>query len=580
MTENKQNPTQSFNIPGYAHLRIAHINDTHSHFEPTALQLELQVSGKTLTPFVSVGGFARIATRAGQLKQAALQAQREFLFLHAGDCFQGTLFFSLFKGRANADLLNALQIDAMALGNHELDMGNDPVAQFLPKINFPLLAGNWDVSNENQHKPLKVSQSENLYSYNIKTQSADWIVKYANEQPVAIFGLSIDQMNDISNPDPDTHFINAIEVAQNTVAKIHAQGIKNIILLSHLGYEQDIELAQQISGIGLVIGGHSHRLQGDFSDLGLGKDVDDYGVNIDGTYVVQAGFHAQTLGHCDIVFDPNGKVVEFNGKNEWLFGRRLCLDASLNQAHTDESHQIASQYIHNHPQVVVCKKDQQVNLLLNEHYIPKVREKQTHVIGHFSKPMRHVRIPDEQGPSELAPMVAESFYWKMQSLGHPVDFAIHNAGGVRASLPAGPVTTGDIAGKLVPFLVPIGVYQIQGRYIAHILEGAINNALNNGVIGTGSGSYPYAYNLKFDYEANAPKGQRVQNLKWRNPHGQWRSISSEDLYWGTSSAYTMKGKEGYDAILNMQQHQVTNASMADCMLSYLQENQNVESMQA
>ncbi|MGB2080091.1 MAG: metallophosphoesterase, partial [Vibrio sp.] len=164
-------------------LRIAHINDTHSHFEPSALQLTLELDQKQLTPFVSVGGFARIATRVKALKQDAAQKGDNFLFLHAGDCFQGTLYFSLFKGQANADLLNALQIDAMALGNHELDMGNDPVARFLTQIEFPLLAGNWDVSQEDPNKTHQVAGSDKLYPYQVASKTASWITKQAGDAP-------------------------------------------------------------------------------------------------------------------------------------------------------------------------------------------------------------------------------------------------------------------------------------------------------------------------------------------------------------------------------------------------------------
>ncbi|MGB2080109.1 MAG: hypothetical protein ACPHV3_09995, partial [Vibrio sp.] len=67
---------------------------------------------------------------------------------------------------------------------------------------------------------------------------------------------------------------------------------------------------------------------------------------------------------------------------------------------------------------------------------------------------------------------------------------------------------------------------------------------------------------------------------WRNRQGQWQAFDDNRLYWGTSSAYTMKGKEGYDAILNMAQHKVTTASMADCMLSYLKSTAHDQSMQA
>lgn len=148
-------------------ITLAHINDTHSYFEPTSLQLTLDMNGQTLTPFVSAGGFARIATRIQQLRDDAERMKRGFVFVHAGDCFQGTLYFSLFKGKANADMLNALNIDAMALGNHELDMGNEPVAQFAKRIHFPLLAGNWDLSAERQNKAHRLSDNANVKAYDV-----------------------------------------------------------------------------------------------------------------------------------------------------------------------------------------------------------------------------------------------------------------------------------------------------------------------------------------------------------------------------------------------------------------------------
>ncbi|MBD1573518.1 bifunctional metallophosphatase/5'-nucleotidase [Vibrio sp. S17_S38] len=555
-------------------LTLAHINDTHSYFEPTSLQLQITVDQQVVSPYVSAGGFARIATRAEQLREQAQLQQRGFLFLHAGDCFQGTLYFSLFKGKANADMLNALKLDAMALGNHELDMGNEPVAHFLKRIEFPLLAGNWDVSNENPNKPFKVSDSDRLHSYVAAKKHAAWIEKEINGERIAIFSLALDKMADISTPDADTPFINSIEVAKATVAAIHHQGINNIILLSHLGYESDLELAAKVDGIGIVVGGHSHRLQGDFSTLGLTKD-DDYGQKINDTYVVQAGFHAQTIGHCDITFDAYGRVSEFNGKNELLLGRRLCLDATLSQTHTDDAHEKACQYLRQHPHVVICKKNPYVHSILVDKYMPKVKALQQTIIGRTDYKLRHVRVPDENGSSEVAPLVAESFAFALNQKGHDIEFAIHNAGGVRTSLDPGDITIADIAGKLLPFAVPIGCYEIQGRYISQLLEGAINNALSNGVVGTGSGSYPYTHNLRFEYCSDKPLGLRIVKLEIYtfDINGQqktWQKVEATRYFKGTSSAYTMKGKEGYDAIVNMrQQGQVTSLSMADCFIEFL-----------
>ncbi|MFA0390750.1 bifunctional UDP-sugar hydrolase/5'-nucleotidase [Vibrio splendidus] len=551
---------------------LAHINDTHSYFEPTSLQLSLKMNNHIIEPYVSTGGFARISTRFKQIEQDAQRQKVGTLFLHAGDCFQGTLYFSLFKGKANADLLNALNIDAMTLGNHELDMGNEPVAIFAKRIKFPLLAGNWNLSNEDINKTHTLADNEIVKPYLTETRSASFITKEFDGEKVAIFGLSIDKMAGIANPDIDTPFENALETAKATIEQIHKAGINKIVLLSHLGYEADLELAANVTGIGVIVGGHSHRLQGDFSDIGLVKD-DDYGVKVGDTYVVQAGFHAMSLGHCEIEFDAEGKVIHFNGKNELLLGRRLFIDAKLSEVGQDDAHDMACEFLNNHPNIAVCKKDPELQSILTDKYQPRVRKLQQQVIAHADTKLCHIRIPDEKGPSQLAPLVAQSFHYLMNKKGHQVEFAIHNAGGVRNSLNSGDVSVADIAGKLLPFAVPIGVYEVKGETIAGMLEGAINNALDNGVVGTGSGSFPYTHNLRFCYHKEAPLGHRIHHLEIHSDGLGWQTVSRNRLYRGASSAYTMKGKEGYNAVLDMiGDGMVTTDSMADCFIEFLQDH--------
>ncbi|SHO58178.1 bifunctional metallophosphatase/5'-nucleotidase [Vibrio quintilis] len=547
---------------------IAHLNDTHSYFEPSSLQLKLTIDGETVSPYVSAGGFARIASRAEQLRAEAAEQERAFLLLHAGDCFQGTLYFSLFKGEANAELLNALGIDAMTVGNHELDLGNHSVARFAQNIDFPLLSGNWDLSGEDMEKTDTLSSCPNVYSYDTGTQTARWIVRTMNQEPVAIFGLSLDRMDEISNPDPDTPFVLSSLVAENTVRAIREQGINKIILLSHLGYEADIQLAELVPGISLIIGGHSHILQGDFSDIGLEKS-DPYGIRIGDTYIVQSGLHALALGHCHIDFDASGRVIRFEGRNELLTGRRLFVDAAREATIDQQVYARVKDYLEQHTLIANCPKHPVIQEILHRRYLPVVRQQEIEKITSLKNSLYHTRLPGPDGGSEIAPLVAQSFVHVMRLQGFPAEFGIHNAGGVRCSLPAGDITVADIAGKLLPFAIPIGVYYITGETLLRTLEGAIDNALDNGVKGTGTGSYPYCYGLDFGYDPDQSAGKRITGLKIYRDN-QWINVEPSSVYCGTSSAYTMKGKEGYDAIVDVVRPKyISQYSMADAFMEWL-----------
>jgi 5'-nucleotidase len=282
-----------------------------------------------------------------------------------------------------------------------------------------------------------------------------------------------------------------------------------------------------------------------------------------------------TMGHCEIQFEADGRVSNFQGRNELLIGRRMFLDPGLNQQGTCDWYNQAADFIDGQLNVVVCKKDEQIQDIMRNKYIPRVRKLQQSIIANAEQKLRHVRVPDDEGPSSLAPLVAASFVHALNKRRHNVQFALHNAGGVRNSLNPGEVSVADVAGKLLPFAVPVGFYDVQGKTIAAAIEGAINNATNNGVEGTGSGSYPYTYGLRFDYQPHNPIGQRIENLQIFNS-GHWQNVDADVWYRGTSSAYTMKGKEGYEALGEMKGDGfVSTLSMADCFIEYLQDVPNV-----
>ncbi|KAB2823567.1 bifunctional metallophosphatase/5'-nucleotidase [Aliivibrio finisterrensis] len=553
-------------------LRVMHINDTHSYFDESVIALHSDVGEKY---YIKCGGFARISHQVSLLTEEAKAKGGNTVFFHAGDCFQGTLYFSLYKGKANADLLNQLPLDGMVLGNHEFDLGNELVSDFIANTHFPILMGNWNLSQEDQTKGHQLKQQERILDFNPTLGIANYLIKKVGNLDVAVFGLTIDQMDVLASPDPDTPFMNAIKTAQNTVDYLAVQGITNVIIVSHLGYEGDKQLAKVVNGIDLIIGGHSHVLQGDFSNIGL-EARDNYGELFNDTHIVQAGCHALALGYCDLEYSEDGELLSFNGRNILLLDNMTYKDKACTQK-MDEPHLSKTlALINSFDLAEVCEKDLKIERLLIDKYRGEVDRLSQKVIGHCTEDLSHRRIPDDKGQSDIAPWVVESFYSKAHQLDNRVQFAMHNAGGVRSGLSQGDITYSDIAGKVLPFAIPIVIYSIKGRHLKAAIEGAIDNATDNGIIGSGSGSFPYVSQMRYCYEASKPSGQRITEFSIYHQDIGWAPILDEQVYFGTSTAYTIKGKEGYAPLLNKECECITTTfSMADCFIDYLSHYPNL-----
>jgi 5'-nucleotidase len=216
-------------------LTVLHTNDTHSQIEP------LPNDGRA---YAGMGGMAR---RANLIKQ--IRAQEEnVLLLDAGDMFQGTPYFNYFGGEPEFKLMSAMGYDAITLGNHDFDNGVAGLERVLHNAQFSILNANYNFSQTGLRGKFKANQI--FDKGGIK---------------VGVFGLGIK----LAGLVPDSLFqgikyYDPIAVAKEQVADLKKQGAQLIICLSHLGYEaandapSDLILATQVSGIDLIIGGHTH----------------------------------------------------------------------------------------------------------------------------------------------------------------------------------------------------------------------------------------------------------------------------------------------------------------------------------
>ncbi len=121
-------------------LTLAHVNDTHGHLDPVPLKFDLD----NATIRTEAGGFPRLAACVRKLRDD----HDNLLFVHAGDVFQGTLYFKRFGGRADCNFFNRMGLDAMTPGNHEFDRGPQALAAFADQADFAIVSANIDVSKE------------------------------------------------------------------------------------------------------------------------------------------------------------------------------------------------------------------------------------------------------------------------------------------------------------------------------------------------------------------------------------------------------------------------------------------------
>jgi 5'-nucleotidase len=217
-------------------LTILHTNDVHSRLEPFPMD-----GGK----YEGQGG---VAARAALIAQVRRE-QENVLLLDAGDIFQGTPYFNLYKGEPEIKALSMMGYDAVTMGNHDFDAGVEGFAKQLPHAKFPVLTANYDFTNT----PLEG-----------KTQPYTTIKK--GRIKIGVFGLGVELEGLVSsNYYGNTKYNDPVPVARRISEQLKKQEkCDMVICLSHLGYQyennkvSDKVIAAETEFIDLVIGGHTH----------------------------------------------------------------------------------------------------------------------------------------------------------------------------------------------------------------------------------------------------------------------------------------------------------------------------------
>ncbi|XP_054425650.1 5'-nucleotidase [Pteronotus mesoamericanus] len=277
-------------------LTILHTNDLHSRLEQTS-----EDSSKCVNTNRCVGGVARLFTQVRRIRAA----EPHVLFLDAGDQYQGTIWFTVYKGAEVAHFMNALGYNAMALGNHEFDNGAEGLIDpLLKQAKFPILSANIKAK-----EPL-ASQIASLY--------LPYKILSVGNETVGIVGYTSKETPILSNPGKNLVFEDEITALQHQVDKLTTLNVNKIIALGHSGFEMDKLIAQKVKGVDVVVGGHSNTFLYTGNPPSKEVPAGNYPFIVtsdDGRKVpvVQAYAFGKYLGYLKVEFDAKGNVITSHG---------------------------------------------------------------------------------------------------------------------------------------------------------------------------------------------------------------------------------------------------------------------------
>jgi 5'-nucleotidase len=337
-----------------------------------------------------------------------------------------------------------------------------------------------------------------------------------------------------------------IQTAQETINRLTAQNIRIIILLTHIGYEQDRLLARSVTGADIIVGGHSHTLLGNFQDLGLTPEgpyptmvTAPNGADV---LVVHAWKHTRLLGRLSVDFDASGRIISHQGSPCLIAGTPL-LDKE-DQPLDLRTQERVRRAINRDTRMALPEADPTVAAIAGA-YSAQVAEQGDIVVGRTPHALPHIRVPDSTMPqgSVIAPLIAEALKRKVNRNGFDVDIAIQNAGGVRTGLRAGEITIETIY-NLLPFENTLVIFQMTGQQINTLLEDAVGAVFDEQRF---FGGFPYTSGLGFRIDPAAGKGNRISGCQVIDGSGIWHPMNNHKIYGVVVNRFLADGGDGYTA---------------------------------
>ncbi|MFC1910117.1 bifunctional metallophosphatase/5'-nucleotidase [Chloroflexota bacterium] len=466
-------------------LTILHTNDTRAHLDD----------------------IGRRATDINQIRSEV--GDDNTILLDAGDVFGGTLYYNQYKGQADLWFMQQLGYDAMCPGNHEFDDGVKPLSDFISGATFPVLCANFDFSNES----------------NMVEKPVPWTIIKKDVQQYGVFGLTTEETGEISSPGKNIVINNHITVARKVVEELNKKGINKIIAITHLGWQKDMDLAREVAGIDVIIGGHTVTIPDTYPAVVINNNIP--------VLVPQAGEFGKYLGRLDIIFDESGIIQRWEGSH------LLPIDDKI-----PEIPELANK--------------------LNEYREP-FKDLMSTVIGETLVSLDGERNSIRTRETNLGNLITDAMLAKAKTTGATI--AIVNSGAIRVSIPAGSVTLGQVM-EVLPFDNYLVVIDITGEQLIAALENGVSQFEEF------KGRFPQVSGIRFTWNPDNMQGNHIVSVDVKTDAG-YRPIDLSANYRVAISNFMYQGGDGYTVFQNGKNF--TNISLIDyeVLVDYLKANSPV-----
>lgn len=394
-------PTPTSSALADDRVQLLHTDDIHGHLDADIVQ-----SANASSTF-RAGGMAQLA---GQVAVFRARAPQRTLLVDAGDAWQGTFISNSNKGEAVTKAMNLMRYDALAVGNHEFDWGQDVIAQRAKEAAFPFLAAN----------VIEIGTGRS------PQYLAPFAVRDLGITRVGIIGLT--------NPGSGTivkatsiaglQFRPAADSVRSVIGEVQKQA-DIIVVAAHIGTADALQLARDVPGIDVIVAGHDHlpiqtaRVEGR-------------------TTIVDAGAYTQYVGRLEIVVDRATRRMK-----DAVRGGVLTAIAANPNVRPD-------------PEIAKLVEERRAE---GEKYTARI-------VGRTTEPLTNIR--EETGFGNL---ITDAFVDYGRQQGWKTDVAFYNMAGVRAALPAGQLTFGQLY-EALPFSNTVVSVDLVGADLATIIDRA------------------------------------------------------------------------------------------------------------